>query len=275
MTSTTDVITINGPDLTPYATKANPTLTGTVSTSGQFQSTKANDAGDGQGQIYLNGATGNRIDFNANGQAIPATGTRSAGTKIVLAPNIAAAGSCDFAIGTDSPNGVLWNSTAFWTDVFRWYGGNYLAATLTGQGHLTLNASTGGLTTPTVSTTGNVTVGGNLTVTGTLPARYHIIGTVNGTAVTPTYTDQGGKYTATIVRRPGNNAGVYQITYSTAHTRGSNYTALLTSIGPVITTVWNGIAQPQNSTIINVACYALSAGSFVLTDSNFNIAIPL
>ena len=65
---------------------SNTNLTTTSAT--QFQSTTANDAATGGGQIYLNGSAGNRIDFASVGFAAPTTGGRSVGTKIVLFPDI-------------------------------------------------------------------------------------------------------------------------------------------------------------------------------------------
>ena len=53
-------------------------------TTGQIIFTKSNNAGSGGGQIYLNGSTGNRIDWNSNGVAAPTNTNRSAGTKMVL-----------------------------------------------------------------------------------------------------------------------------------------------------------------------------------------------
>lgn len=103
--------------------------------SGQFVSARANNATTGAGQIYLNGATGNRIDFNSNGVAAPAFTTRSAGTKIVLYPGVSAAG-VDYALGIES--GTLWSSVQTTAQSFKWYGGTTLSATLAGTGNLTL-----------------------------------------------------------------------------------------------------------------------------------------
>jgi hypothetical protein len=110
--------------------KAGDTMTG------QLISTLANSTTTGGGQIYLNGATGNRIDFNANGIAAPAFTTRSVGTKLVLYPNIGAS-TADYGIGIES-NGI-WFSTADATagQQFRWYGGTTQAAILTGAGTFT------------------------------------------------------------------------------------------------------------------------------------------
>lgn len=94
---------------------------GNISTTGQFISIQANSATTGAGQIYLNGATGNRIDFNGNGVAAPTFTTRSAGTKIVLYPSLNAS-SVDYAFGITS--NTLWTSvpTAA-SGIFSWYGG--------------------------------------------------------------------------------------------------------------------------------------------------------
>jgi hypothetical protein len=64
----------------------NTDINGNVAATGSFTSTRANNTADGLGQIYLNGATGNRIDFNNQGTASPAFTTRSVGTKLVLYP---------------------------------------------------------------------------------------------------------------------------------------------------------------------------------------------
>jgi hypothetical protein len=96
----------------------------------------ANNATAGSSQLHLNGASGNRIDWNTNGIDLPAFTTRSAGTKLLLYPNIGAA-AVDFAIGIGSS--TLWHSvpTASATTYFRWYGGTTQAAVLTGAGTFT------------------------------------------------------------------------------------------------------------------------------------------
>jgi hypothetical protein len=97
--------------------------------TGQIISTRANNTGTGSGQIYLNGATGNRIDFNTNGVAAPTFTTRSAGTKIVLYPNIAAS-STDFALGIE--NSTMWFSVPTTAQQFRFYAGTTNIATFVG-----------------------------------------------------------------------------------------------------------------------------------------------
>jgi hypothetical protein len=112
------------------ATGAN-TINGTSTFTGQIISTRANSTADGTGQIYLNGATGNRIDFNVNGVAAPTFTTRSTGTKIVLYP-VVGVSSADYAIGIES--GALWQSVGTSSNSFKWYAGTTQVAALTGAG---------------------------------------------------------------------------------------------------------------------------------------------
>jgi hypothetical protein len=129
--------------LSSYLPLAGGTMTG------QFISTDPYDAAAGGGNIFLNSTTGNRIDFNTNGVAAPAFTTRSAGTKIVLYPNVGAA-SVDFALGIESNN--LWFSTVDNTNGgFKWYHGTTNTMSLLTTGILSVvtgfrinNAATSG-----------------------------------------------------------------------------------------------------------------------------------
>jgi hypothetical protein len=113
--------------------------TATFPTTVQIQSTKANDTATGGGQIYLNGATGNRIDFNQNGVAAPAFTTRSTGTKLVLYPAISGS-QVDYALGIDSS--TFWYSIPETTShQFRWYAGTTNIATLTGAGNFSVTGN--------------------------------------------------------------------------------------------------------------------------------------
>jgi hypothetical protein len=128
--------------------------TGTVTLSrsgltvaGQFQSTQANSTTTGGGQIHLNGATGNRIDFNRNGVAAPSFTTRSVGTKLVLYPGVSGS-AVDFGFGIDS--NTLWSSVPTSVEQFKWYAGTTNIATLSGTGNLTIGGGISGATaTPT------------------------------------------------------------------------------------------------------------------------------
>ena len=107
--------------------------------TGQFQSTQANSTTTGGGQIYLNGATGNRIDFNQNGIGAPTFTTRSAGTKLVLYPSVGGSG-VDYAVGMDSS--TLWFSIETNSSrQFRWYGGTTQLADLKGSGEFLLGST--------------------------------------------------------------------------------------------------------------------------------------
>lgn len=104
---------------------------GTSTFAGQVQSTLANNTATGGGQLYLNGATGNRIDFNVNGVAAPTFTTRSAGTKIVLYPSLSGS-AADYALGIESGN--MWFNT---NGGFKWYFGTTNVASLSSAGLFT------------------------------------------------------------------------------------------------------------------------------------------
>ena len=112
-----------------------------VTATGQIQSSLANNTATGGGQIYLNGSTGNRIDFSTAGTAAPAVTTRSAGTKIVFNPSISST-AVDYAMGMDSS--TLWYSVPTTAENHKWYGGTTNTMTLTGS-ILTINKPSGGV----------------------------------------------------------------------------------------------------------------------------------
>jgi hypothetical protein len=138
------------------ASQSNITSVGTlvnVNTSGQIISTYAGNASTGGGQLYLNGSSNNRVEFNTNGIGAPTTTTRSDGTKITLYPTLSSL-QVDYAIGINS--GALWTSLPGYDagQSFKWYGGTTEVANLTGTGSFavagnikSLNANLGNLTT--------------------------------------------------------------------------------------------------------------------------------
>ena len=139
-------------------------------TTGQIQITKANSTANGGGQIYLNGATGNRIDFNTNGVAAPTFTTRSAGTKIVLYPNVGAT-IVDYAFGIEGF--TLWSSIPQATNQHqhRWYGGTTALADLKGSGELVIGStSLTGTASQKLQVSGGAYVSGNLGIGATNPA---------------------------------------------------------------------------------------------------------
>ncbi len=100
----------------------------------QIINTTAYNANTGAGQIYLNGATANRLEFNTNGVAAPSIISRTAGTKILLYPAYSVGSSVDYAIGIDS--GTLWQSVNTTSSEFKWYAAATQLATLKGTGRL-------------------------------------------------------------------------------------------------------------------------------------------
>ena len=138
------------------STNGTITSTGNITTTGTISSTRSNNTATNGGQIFLNGSTGNRIDFANNGMNPPAFTTRSTGTKICLWSSLGAA-DVDYAIGIESGN--IWFSVPnTGSNVgFNWYGGTTRLARLNGSG--TFDAI--GL-----STNGNLYTGGNTNQSG-------------------------------------------------------------------------------------------------------------
>jgi len=111
--------------------------TGTTTVGNRLKLSRANSTADDTGQILLDGATGNRIDWNTAGTAAPSFTTRSVGTKLTLYPSVTAT-AVDYAIGINSA--TLWNSVpqADAAMYFKWYGGETEVASLSGTGNLIL-----------------------------------------------------------------------------------------------------------------------------------------
>ena len=123
------------------------TIGATTATTGKFTTVSTTGAGSdatGGGQVYLNGTTSNRIDFNTEGVAAPTTTTRSAGTKLTLYPALSDS-QTDYAVGIAAA--TLWasvpvNSSSFY---FKWYGGATEVASLDGTGKFNaINGISGG-----------------------------------------------------------------------------------------------------------------------------------
>ena len=129
----------------------------------EFSSTGTTTFNSGA-QIYLNGSTSNRIDFNTNGVSAPVLNSHSAGTKIVLYSGVSAS-SANYALGIEGS--TLWSGVPTTSEQFKWYGGTTLAATLSGLGALTLVSSLSATTlTSTIATgTSPLTVASTTKVT--------------------------------------------------------------------------------------------------------------
>ena len=115
-------------------------VSGTISAN-QFISKRDNNIIAGSGQIVLDGANGNRIDFNNNGIGPPSfTTNRSVGTKIVLAPNTSST-QTEYALGIEA--GAMWFSIPVAASrAFQWYAGTANIATLFGNGTLDIKGNT-------------------------------------------------------------------------------------------------------------------------------------
>lgn len=178
--------TMSGALTVTNATASTSTTTGAVVVTG--------GVGIG-GAIHVGGASSDAIVLNTGGSwirwpnasaAAPATTTRSAGTRLVLWPQVNAS-SADYALGIAS--NTLWLSVPTSTQQFQFYAATAVVTTISGTGaisasSLALSASTASTNTTTGALTvaggvgigGDVNVGGNLSLTGNL--------TVNGTTTT-------------------------------------------------------------------------------------------
>jgi hypothetical protein len=146
-----------------------------ITTSSRITLTGAGDTTTGGGQIYLNGATGNRIDFVGVGVAAPSFATRSAGTKIVLYPNVDVS-LVDYAFGVES--NTLWYSipNVSSTRQHRWYAGTTQLADLKGTGELLLGTTTvTGTASQTLQVTGGAYVSGSVGIGITNPGQKLVI----------------------------------------------------------------------------------------------------
>jgi hypothetical protein len=133
---------------------------GNLSTTGQIVSTAPGSSETGAGQIYLNGATNNRIDWAPVGTDSPTFTTRSTGTKVVLYPSLSGS-TTDYAIGIDAA--TMWSSVPEYGDSFKfkWYGATTEIASLNGTGTFTVktiqaNIWNGLYTANVIETAGNL-----------------------------------------------------------------------------------------------------------------------
>ena len=257
---------------------------GNVLTAGQIVSTQTGNATTAAGQIYLNGTGNNRIEYSATGTGAPNATTRSAGTKIVLYPQVDGSG-VDYGIGVES--GALWNSVHDTTVSFKWYANTTAVATLTGTGNLSatgnitggnvlgganVNATTHTGTTVSVSanvTGGNVLTGGLISATGNITGGNVLGGanvnatTLTGTTVSVSANITGGNVlTAGILSATGNVTGNYFIG------NGSQLTGITTSAGSsIVNGTSNVIVSASSNITANVTGNAIatfaSTGQYV------------
>jgi hypothetical protein len=195
---------------------------GNLTTGGQITSTGPGSATTGAGQLYLNGATNNRIDYNVNGTGAPTFTTRSAGTKIVFYPALTGS-QVDYATGIDSA--TMWFSlpSSDPTFKFKFYGAETEVANIDGTGNL---AAAGAIT-----ATGNVT-GGNLITAGLAT----VTGNITGGNLTTTGIANIGTLVATGNANVG-NLGTAGLIVATGNITGGNLTTVgLANVGTLIAT---------------------------------------
>jgi hypothetical protein len=228
--------TVNGLTLTGTVTSTgNLTLGGTLSlvsppaigsttpNTGRFttlQTTNTGSGSTGGGQLYLNGSTSNRIDYNTNGVAAPTFNGISVGTKIILYPNNGTT-TADYAIGIES--GTLWFGTPTTGEQFKWYGGTTAVMTLSSAGALSATSFAGavngsvGATTP--STGAFTTLSASSTVSGTGFSTYLASPPAIGGTAAAAITGTTVKATTSIGYATGASAGG-TVTQSTSRTTG-------------------------------------------------------
>jgi hypothetical protein len=221
---------------------------GNISTTGQITSTKAGNLSSGGGQLYLNGSGNNRIDFNTNGTGAPTFTTRSAGTKVVLFPNLGVA-AADYALGIDS--GTFWSGVPDASGQFKWYAGTTEVANLSGTG--------------TLNVTGNIT--GN---TNGFAIGYLNIPQVAASNTTIALSDAGKHYYST-------SAGNFTLTIpnnsTTTFATGTAISIVVQSAGNVLVNAVSGVTlyMAGNSTAANrvVSNYGMATLMKVATDTWF------
>ncbi|WP_246737152.1 DUF2793 domain-containing protein, partial [Methylobacterium sp. DB0501] len=124
-----DSLATGGRDFSLYSTALGRSALA-VATSGQVTVSNGLNVGGG---LTLNNGTGNTLQFASAGVAAPSTGSRSAGTKLVLYPNVSAT-EADFAVGIEI--GAMWHSIPHSGTFYRWYAGSTQRMQLDGNGNL-------------------------------------------------------------------------------------------------------------------------------------------
>ena len=287
------IIAANPGDITPirpegvvlYVSGA-ATFAGNV-TGSRFTSNAAGSLAIGDGQIYLNGASSNRIDFSTQGTGDPAFNAPTAGTKVVLYP-AAGASATDYALGI-SP-ATLWQSipAADAGMMFKWFGGTTTLAALSGSGNMEISgdlAVNGGDITTTAgtfnlvnatATTVNLGGGASAINIGAAGSATTFAGNVTGSNIVLT-----GDLTGSNIRLTGDIAVVGGDLTSTAATfnLATNLATQLNvggttptiSIGTSTGTSTAGIATGTNTVAATIKTVNIGTGTGAAATVNVNI----
>lgn len=166
ITSTTNIPNLNASLLLGNTWAIPGTIGSTTPNTGAFTTLAASGTLTLTGaapQISLANGTSNWVQWAAAGVGAPAFTTRSAGTKLVLYPEVAAA-KVDEALGVEA--GFMWFSVADSGTGYKWYAATTAIASLSGTGTFTAVAYVAGSSAgiDTTITTGSL-VGKTITVT--------------------------------------------------------------------------------------------------------------
>ena len=227
-------------------------------------------------QISLTGATSQWIQWPASGVAAPTFTTRSAGTKLVLFPQVGAAAS-DYAIGIESS--TIWNGVPTTAEQFKWYGGTTQAALLTGAGVLTTTGST--------TSTAFIPTGSTIPTNGVyLPAantlgfstnsvermRFDTVGRagLNVTTLNANLEVGGGALATAVdsqsmvveLSTTSSNADLLQISNNRNSTGGADWTTAGYRIQQKVDSTWMGFIQFNSggSTVVNPGGISFGTG---------------
>ncbi len=247
------------------------TWSGNQTFTGQIISTRANDATTGAGQIYLNGATNNRIDFAQVGVNPPATTTRSTGTKIVLRPELTAS-AVDYAIGIDGF--TLWSSVPTASNSFqhRWYAATTQLADLKGSGEFVLGAtSLTGTASQKLQVTGGGYVSGSVGVGFTNPSyKLHVAGDIKSSQAL--HFGSGGAYEAGTIYSDANWGVIIRALQASPATADFLFTSAADTYRLKIDTSGNVII-PGSASATGTASQLLQVNSGAYISGNLGLGI--
>lgn len=231
LTNSTAFMTVSGADVTFPSTVTMSRATG--------------------GQISMGGATSNWIGWNANGVAAPTFTTSSAGTKLLLYPQVGAA-AADYAIGIEG--NTQWFGVPTTTQQFKWYGGTTQAMLLSGAGVLTVT-STAQATGIGVNTAPTATAG-EIKATGS-----HYSGGLTGNGQYVAVAGSVSTWYSAMLRNDGSST--YLLSSAVQTTQAAAYTASWSGFRPFSWNMATGAVLIDGGGVGNVGGVSIPAGSYL------------